>query len=115
MDEPRCPGCHHHLPLHTLDCDMSCGTCRTPFGGHVVGCPEVTAPKPHDWWCCDGAPERAILTDLIAELRVFHQREGLLDYCRLCSDDEWVARWPCDSAKALDRAEARLREVSGDE
>lgn len=61
-----------------------------------------------------GPPEREILQDLIAELRVFHHREGLLDYCQLCSDDEWVAKWPCDNAKALDRAEARLREATNE-
>jgi hypothetical protein len=21
MNEPRCPGCHHPTPLHTMDCD----------------------------------------------------------------------------------------------
>ena len=48
-------------------------------------------------------PEREILTDLIAELRARHPAG---DYC--------CCGW-CDRDKeAADRAEARLREVSGD-
>ena len=50
-------------------------------------------------------PERAILTDLIAEQRELHHRMGFV--CSLC-----VTEWPCQCVESLNRAEARLREVS---
>lgn len=52
-------------------------------------------------------PERAILTDLIAEQRELHHRMGFA--CSLC-----VTEWPCQCVESLDRAEARLREVQGE-
>lgn len=56
------------------------------------------------------AEVRAILTDLIAELRNEH-REGRDGYCEECD----VAQWPCPSEEAARFAEARLREVTTDE
>ena len=53
-------------------------------------------------------PERAILLALIAELRDVHQMDNF--DCWECEDS-----WPCDTARITDRAEARLREVTGDE
>lgn len=48
-----------------------------------------------------------ILTDLIAEQRELHHRFD--DHCSLCNTGEW----PCQCVQSLDRAEQRLREVSG--
>ena len=53
--------------------------------------------------------ERAILTDLIAELRDEHRIVGD-GYCEACD----VEPFPCASGRAVNWAEARLREVSGD-
>lgn len=49
----------------------------------------------------------AILTDLIEEQRELHHRFG--DFCSLCTGE-----WPCQCVQSLDRAEGRLREVSGE-
>ena len=48
------------------------------------------------------APERVILTDLIAELREVHRAGG--QGCDMCRDG-----WPCWDETAVQRAEARLR------
>lgn len=58
------------------------------------------------------APERAILTDLITELRgsdLGHTpRPSLGNYvCNSCGEV-----WPCHTEKGIKRAEQRLREVS---
>ena len=56
---------------------------------------------------------RAILTDLIAELRDEHPCTGCEtlkgDWCGECKFP-----WPCRSMQLADRAEARLREVTRD-
>lgn len=70
--------------------------------------------------------ERAILTDLIAELRAEHPRAAFaagMAWCGRCiapdadlTTGEVIYReWPCPSIEGLNRAEARLREVGGDE
>lgn len=67
---------------------------------------------------------RDVLRDLIAELREAHHAEQytLTDghYCPICQTrasrmSSKSVDWPCDTARMADRAEARLREVSGDE
>lgn len=50
-----------------------------------------------------------ILTDLIAELRDEHRMDNG-GYCEACD----VEPFPCASGRAVNWAEARLREVSGD-
>lgn len=54
--------------------------------------------------CSEGAPapERVILTDLIAELREVHVAGG--QDCDMCRDG-----WPCWDETAVQRAEARLQ------
>lgn len=59
---------------------------------------------------------RQILRDLIAELREIHnpldRGDGFV-HCRYCGP--LTLRWPCETSRELDRAEARLREVTSDE
>lgn len=76
-----------------------------------------------------GVPVNALaatqtLLDLIAELREAHHAEQytLTDghYCPICQTrasrmSSKSVDWPCDTARMADRAEARLREVGGDE
>lgn len=90
----------------------TCDQCHTPAGGHVVGCPAVSRDD-SEWvfispgWqythneiaaaMTDRTDLRVILSDLIAELR----------------DAPGDGRGPVLYAAAP--AEARLREVTGDE
>jgi hypothetical protein len=54
---------------------------------------------------------RAILTDLLTELRDRHTpRDGLCDYCWSC--DRCPVPWPCPDSQTADRAEARLKEAT---
>ncbi len=68
---------------------------------------EALHPKPTP------PPERAILTDLIAELRSEHYPHECTDpedfpcCCQNCRE-----RWPCSVEAAARSAEARLREVT---
>lgn len=56
----------------------------------------------------------SILTDLIAELRTAHHPAADLDgELRLCAEGCGIT--PCPTIRYTDRAEARLREVTGDE
>jgi hypothetical protein len=104
-DDTRCPGCN--LPIDS--------------GTHTFGCPHLgsdSIPVMHPasamispGWALtrdeiaaavEGERElRAILTDLIAELRAMPAA------CDVCCD--------APGELAADRAEARLREVTGDE
>ena len=65
---------------------------------------------------CPPPPERAILTDLIAELRAQHYT----DQCD-CGCEQWYECKPCahiglcPTQEAAVRAGVRLREVTGDE
>ena len=60
------------------------------------------------------AGAEAILTDLIAELRTAHHPAADLDgELRLCAEGCGIT--PCPTIRYTDRAEARLREVTGDE
>lgn len=52
---------------------------------------------------------RDVLRDLIAELRDEHRMDNG-GYCEACD----VEPFPCASGRAVNWAEARLREVSGD-
>lgn len=58
-----------------------------------------------------------ILLDLIAELRATHKKgkRCVMDCCSSCTRCDRNDSWPCAEIKAADRAEARLREVAGDE
>lgn len=59
-----------------------------------------------------GPPERAILTDLIAELRAEHYPHPCTDPEDFpCCCESCAGAWPCLMADMADRAEARLREV----
>lgn len=62
---------------------------------------------------CEARMLRGILIDLIARLREVHRRTNLRGEAQWCVRDE--ERWPCETSRELDRAEARLREVTGDE
>ena len=53
---------------------------------------------------CPPPPERAILTDLIAELRGEHWRDSA-GYCAVCENKT------CCVSTVLNRAEARLKEL----
>lgn len=81
---------------------MSDGTWGLPGVTHWDGCGEIGTPEHEGCFISmehqsAPPPERAILTDLIAELRSpFFSMDPELD-------------------PVLDRAEARLREVTGDE
>ena len=62
---------------------------------------------------CPPPPERAILTDLIEELRAAHHPTADLDgELRLCTEGCGIT--PCPTLRYADRAEQRLREVSGE-
>ena len=64
---------------------------------------------------CPPPPERAILADLIAELRAEHYPHPCTDPEDFpCCCESCAGAWPCLMADMADRAEARLREV-GDE
>ena len=74
----------------------------------------------HDGYNAGRMHTEAILTDLIAELRETHRMtqdewhgKKLQDrWCLGCERrDDWagLTPWPCPSAEAADRAEARLR------
>ena len=79
-----------------------CGVALCAHVAEVISVLHKTAPA-----------ERAILTDLIADLRDRHTpRDGLCDYCWSC--DRCPVPWPCPDSLAADRAEARLREVQGE-
>ena len=85
----------------------------------IVDLAEQRCQHSHADTACPPPPERAILLDLIADLRAHHQGEpasGLLNgdgkiRCQTCV----YQVCPCATAMHLDRAEARLREVTGDE
>lgn len=57
-------------------------------------------------WVREAQQLRSTLADLIAEQRELHHRMGFA--CSLC-----VTEWPCQCTESLDRAEERLREVTG--
>ena len=58
----------------------------------------------------------AILTDLIAELRAEHYPHPCTDPEDFpCCCESCAGAWPCLMADMADRAEERLREVTGDE
>lgn len=88
---------------------MSDGTWGLPGVTHWDGCGEIGTPEHEGCFISmehqsAPPPERAILTDLIAELRdhaEYHSRHNME-----ASDD---------INAAADRAEARLRKVTGDE
>lgn len=86
---------------------MSDGTWGLPGVTHWDGCGEIGTPEHEGCFISmehqsAPPPERAILTDLIAELRGLNQnRDG--------------GMWAEDVHEAADRAEARLRKVTGDE
>ena len=88
---------------------MSDGTWGLPGVTHWDGCGEIGTPEHEGCFISmehqsAPPPERAILTDLIAELRDRHPG-GEYCCCGYCAVDLGLA----------DRAEARLREVSSDE
>ena len=80
-----------HADIYTCPtCGVICDVC---------GCP----PEP--------PPERAILLDLIAELRKLHRPYPDLDgELRLCNEG-CVGTTPCLTYRYADRAEKRLREL----
>ena len=53
-----------------------------------------------------GPPERAILQDLIENMRLLHFADGEHKYCSSC-----LVPYPCASAQAADSAEERLKEL----
>ena len=85
-----------------------CGRCKVSDGIELTDdeydtfmavLAEQRCQHSHADTACPPPPERAILTDLIAELRDIYEDMG--------------GGW--DLKEAADRAEARLREVTGDE
>ncbi len=106
QDEMRCPVCNIVGGQHTLGC-------RTRGITHWDGCGEIETPEHAGCFISMDKqttlrvpPERAILIDLIAEL-VGDDGDGH----ELTGDD----KHGCQVCAAIDRAEARLREVTGDE
>lgn len=83
----------------------------------VTGMSDSEAMSNPYWWPSDPPPERAILSDLIAELRATHKQGNWCetDCCSSCTHCECCGGWPCGEIEAADRAEARLREVGDDE
>ena len=68
------------------------------------------------WWCHRREQERSILTDLITELRAEHYPHPCTDPEDFpCCCESCAGAWPCLMADMADRAEARLREMTGDE
>ena len=89
---------------------MSDGTWGLPGVTHWDGCGEIGTPEHEGCFISmehqsAPPPERAILTDLIAELREL----------ATCDIDLGNQTDPETLAFLLDRAEARLREAGGDE
>lgn len=54
-------------------------------------------------------PERAILTDLIADLRRVHRPASTVREHTWCVHCEWP--YPCQAVEAADRAQERLQEL----
>lgn len=79
-------------------------------GPHCCDCDAVKYGYIH--CCADHDPSRAILTDLIAELRAEHAREEVV-ICDGCPDT-YDAGESCPRLRAADRAEQRLWEVQGE-
>lgn len=100
----------------------TCDQCHLPAGGHVVGCPAVSRDDSErvfispGWQythneiaaaMADRTDLRVILTDLITELRG-RAAKG-------CREYEFSPAVRISLEHIADRAEARLRQVTGDE
>ena len=67
-------------------------------------------------WVREAQQLRSTLADLIAELRAEHYPHPCTDPEDFpCCCESCAGAWPCLMADMADRAEERLREVTGDE